>query len=173
MGFARRRRLRLINGGRMCSEKHRIGYCWSDLHPGFLTKGLMAQHQCVEKECVFFEKFKDCSYWIHKEKEKALKSKSSDLRAEKALRSRNANFLLARFRELTKDIEGFGVAGVEYKDGVYMARFVAVRFVDVSYLKECASKLGSELGLVVRFYFIKNTPDIRFKILKQLKTLDS
>ena len=38
-----------ITGSNKC-----VGYCQYDGHPGFLTKDLLKQHNCIEKECYHF-----------------------------------------------------------------------------------------------------------------------
>lgn len=40
-----------ITGSNKC-----VGYCQYDGHPGFLTKDLLKQHNCIEKECYHFVK---------------------------------------------------------------------------------------------------------------------
>lgn len=40
-----------------------VGYCHNYNHTAYLTKGIMKEHQCLEKGCFFFEKFHDYPYW--------------------------------------------------------------------------------------------------------------
>lgn len=41
-----------------------VGCCHNALHPGKLTKQLLKQHDCLRKDCRFFEKYEDAAYWI-------------------------------------------------------------------------------------------------------------
>ena len=40
-----------------------VGCCHNLLHPGKLTKRLMTQHDCLGKNCRYFEKYEDAGYW--------------------------------------------------------------------------------------------------------------
>lgn len=57
-------RARLLGGS--CIEIRRkmlVGCCHNRIHPGKLTLQLMEAHDCLGKECHFFEKYEDASYW--------------------------------------------------------------------------------------------------------------
>ena len=57
--------------GNACKEEQRIGYCWSEIHRGYLTVRLMKEHQCCERNCRHFQKYEDAQYWKQKEKRKS------------------------------------------------------------------------------------------------------
>ena len=40
-----------------------VGFCWNEVHRGYLTKKQMNQHQCLEKNCHRFEKIETAPYW--------------------------------------------------------------------------------------------------------------
>lgn len=52
-----------------------VGYCHNEDHKGFLTVSIMNDHDCIGKECHYFEKFEDYPFWIkyrRKEQQKEL-----------------------------------------------------------------------------------------------------
>jgi len=88
---------RLFTGEHVVLKRGRIvGCCHNNIHPGKMTKGLLKQHDCLGKQCRFFEKYEDSPYWENdrnrkKEREKA-KQKKKEQRAaaiaeEESLRS--------------------------------------------------------------------------------------
>lgn len=40
-----------------------VGCCHNRLHPGRMTQKLMEQHDCLGKQCRYFEKYEAASYW--------------------------------------------------------------------------------------------------------------
>jgi len=50
-----------------------VGCCHSMIHPGKLTRKIMEEHDCVGKNCRFFEKYADSSYWVAEENRKMQK----------------------------------------------------------------------------------------------------
>ena len=62
----------LMTGERVYLERREVlGNCWCDLHPGKLTKKLIVEHDCIGKECHYFQKYEELPYWKAKEQEKA------------------------------------------------------------------------------------------------------
>lgn len=59
-----------------------VGYCHYSLHPGNLTAKLMADHECLKKNCRCFEKNISCPYWL------AYQSKKNAQRIKKAQEQR-------------------------------------------------------------------------------------
>lgn len=41
-----------------------VGYCHNEDHKGFITVTIMKEHDCIAKECHYFEKFEDYPFWI-------------------------------------------------------------------------------------------------------------
>lgn len=48
---------------RKINTKALVGKCHNKLHKGYLTVELLRKHQCIEKNCVFIEKFEDYPFW--------------------------------------------------------------------------------------------------------------
>lgn len=40
-----------------------VGYCHHKEHKGFITISIMNEHNCIAKECHYFEKFEDYPFW--------------------------------------------------------------------------------------------------------------
>lgn len=68
-----------------------VGYCHNEAHKGFLTVTIMNEHDCINKECFYFEKFEDYPFWRKKQR----KEKQEKLRKIKAAR-RKENARLAK-----------------------------------------------------------------------------
>lgn len=47
-----------------------VGFCHCKLHTGHLLKSTMKEHECISKQCPFFNKFEDYPYWVEKENHK-------------------------------------------------------------------------------------------------------
>ena len=51
-----------------------VGYCHNKDHKGCLTVTIMNEHDCVGKNCHYFEKFEDSPYWQKANRKEALKT---------------------------------------------------------------------------------------------------
>lgn len=58
---------------RFIDKKYRtkppIGYCWCLTHRGYLNPKLLNEHKCLEKKCVFLQKYLEHPFWEMKERE--------------------------------------------------------------------------------------------------------
>lgn len=41
-----------------------IGYCHYKIHYGGITRDILKKHECVSKQCKYFEKYEDSPYWL-------------------------------------------------------------------------------------------------------------
>ena len=91
----------LIDGTRIKLEQNKIlGKCRSRIHPGTLTKRLMLEHDCIGKQCPFFQKNEAAAYWINDE---ARKKKKAENKAERdAKRKKEKQALLRKEKLLGK-----------------------------------------------------------------------
>ena len=65
---------RLLGGAHIeIRRKLLVGFCHNQIHPGKMTRQLMEEHDCLGKECRFFEKYEDASYWRDRARKTALK----------------------------------------------------------------------------------------------------
>lgn len=51
-----------------------VGCCHNTLHPGKLTRKIMDEHDCIGKNCCFFEKYSGSSFWLAQEAKKRRKA---------------------------------------------------------------------------------------------------
>lgn len=49
-------------------SKFPCGYCHNKTHRGYVSVKALKDHKCLAKQCLFFEKFEEHSYWAMKEK---------------------------------------------------------------------------------------------------------
>lgn len=60
--------VRLISGAQVEKEKG-IAFCHCDTHRGYLSKSLISSHNCIQKQCPFFNKINK-KYWKNIENKK-------------------------------------------------------------------------------------------------------
>ena len=66
IGFEERYAPRTINGGQIeCKDV--VGYCHCNTHPGYLLTKQLKDHECLKKECPWFEKNADSVYFRRKQ----------------------------------------------------------------------------------------------------------
>lgn len=59
-----------------------VGCCHNLIHPGKLTKSLMLEHDCLGKQCAFFEKYQESGYWqeqLRKKKQRESRKREKQL----------------------------------------------------------------------------------------------
>ena len=103
------RRVHLIGGTYATIDTNSIvGYCHNETHKGFLTVAIMNEHDCIGKECFYFEKFEDYPFWQKKqrkdEQEKLAKVKAArrkeNARLAKENLERKNTLMVSRAEEL-------------------------------------------------------------------------
>lgn len=74
--MGKRRIPKMIDGTQLCKESKRVGYCWCSLHPGYINKRLIGEHDCLNKKCPFFEILdRNSTYWDKKKEREEGKNK--------------------------------------------------------------------------------------------------
>ena len=74
--MGKRRIPKMIDGTQLCKESKRVGYCWCSLHPGYINKRLIGEHDCLNKKCPFFEMLdRNSTYWDKKKEREEGKNK--------------------------------------------------------------------------------------------------
>ena len=138
-----RKRVHLVSGQWVLKDNNVIGYCSYKLHKGCVTKKLLKDHQCLEKNCPFLQKYKDVPYW--KEREKAIQSKNQRKQKKKDIKKHeeecrefllsSANGLLdkmqldieiieIKFIASEKKVVIFYISDSPFDDSVYFREFV-------------------------------------------------
>lgn len=113
-----------VNGGR-CDVRQRIGYCWLEKHRGYITKQILEEHRCIEKNCNFFQKYEDAQYWQEKEKQRKLRKQRK--KEKKEIQKQEQN-ILCLFREKTKDFDNFAIVGVAKVGKIFEVSFVTLEY---------------------------------------------
>ena len=77
-----------------------VGCCHNLLHPGKLTKRLMTQHDCLGKNCRYFEKYEDAGYWKECDRKKEQKWTARQLQRMKRAQEAATEAILQNLAEL-------------------------------------------------------------------------
>jgi hypothetical protein len=77
-----------------------VGCCHNLLHPGKLTKRLMTQHDCLGKNCRYFEKYEDAGYWKECDRKKEQKRTARQLQRIKREQEAATEAILQNLAEL-------------------------------------------------------------------------
>lgn len=116
--------------GSFCCDTKCVGFCWSKLHKGYITKNLMKQHRCIEKNCKSFQKIPDAPYWAVKETKTQKRKNRKELK--KIVAAQEADFL-KQMRDLTIHDFNFFPIAVELKNDIYEVRIINYKPVDYKY----------------------------------------
>lgn len=104
-----------------------IGFCWNEVHRGYLTKKQMDQHQCLEKNCHRFEKIETAPYWSQQIEKR---QNRKDAKQAKKQSANEAEEFLAKIRELTINDFNFYPVACELKDNTYEVRIINYKSID-------------------------------------------
>lgn len=116
----------LINGSR-CGSAKCLGYCHFDEHPGFLNQKLLRKHQCLEKDCKYFQP-------------KPRRPK----RPQEEVYNRAAD-IVEFSNKIMQDCEGIKAVKAEQDSrGDWIVRFVAVASCEKEHLEVRISRLAGE-----------------------------
>lgn len=107
-----------------------VGYCHCDTHPGYICKDTFKKHDCIGKQCVFFEKFNDFPYWISKEREKQIKKERRLNKKTKKSEENNDSKKIIKIADKAIEVLGYPiiitrVAPVKEKGNVYIINYVS------------------------------------------------
>lgn len=155
--------------GKKCQEEQRVGYCWSEMHRGYLTLPLMREHQCIEKGCKHFQKYEQAPHWRIKEKRRAQRKQTQAQEKEKQQKLQS---ILNTIRALTKEDQDFFAISVEEGTGLYrhqyIVRFIKFGWVDINYYVKL---LKQRCNVSIYLQEIKNTHENKMQILKAQKLI--
>lgn len=143
---------RLLGGAHIrIRRKLLVGYCHNRLHTGKLTQKLMEEHDCLGKECRFFEKYETASYWKERNQKAALKSllrKQRNHQKEQAQQQEAAALSLKDQFQRYADDAGYTMQIVrvqEEKQGVLKVFYVSEnRFRDGNLFPNFLSRIRQE-----------------------------
>lgn len=81
----------------LIASRNIVGQCHNLRHPGKLTRALMEEHDCLNKQCPFFKKNDNAAYWLALEKKNLRKTEA---RAQLAEHKRQRVAQNSRFEEM-------------------------------------------------------------------------
>lgn len=79
------------------THKRIVGCCHNSLHPGKLTRKIMEEHDCLGKQCRYFEKYSEAGYW-HEHEQKQLRK--ADAKKSKKLKLQQQAAEAEQFEEM-------------------------------------------------------------------------
>ena len=68
-----------------------VGYCHFEGHPGEITRNLLSAHRCLEKQCVFLERYGSNPYWSDRAVAEARMLKSKGAKKELRRKKKQAD----------------------------------------------------------------------------------
>lgn len=77
-----------------------VGCCHNLIHPGKLTRKLMEEHDCLGKNCKFFEKYRESTYWAAEENRKRQKEQRKQIQQAQKEAARKLEDELAELKDL-------------------------------------------------------------------------
>lgn len=137
-------------GGRTAEVSFRalVGCCHNRIHPGKLTRKLMGAHDCLGKECSFFEKYEDADYWREKNRKAAAKKKHRQKQTLEKVQQQRREADALTLKDLFQT----------YADGAgYVLRIVRVQ--------------EEKKGLLKVFYVSENMKPFRKRLMEPLEHL--
>lgn len=143
------------------SEKLIVGYCHYYKHKGTVTKKILKNHKCVIKDCHYFEKYADNSYWKNVEQKKAiqLKKRETALRIKNEEEARNKEWI--EKAEHIADIQELELKIIRIKKVPKKKKYVLFYISknpknDWYMFLELAKEFGKEIGGTVELRHIKD-----------------
>lgn len=77
-----------------------VGYCHNRIHPGKLTRKILEEHDCLGKNCKFFEKYPESTYWAAEENRRKQKEKRKQARQAEKMAAQQLEEELSELKEL-------------------------------------------------------------------------
>lgn len=148
--------------GSPCASTKCVGYCWSKIHKGYITKNLMAQHQCIEKNCKSFQKIPEASYWVSKEAKAQERKTGKQLK--KFIAAEEAAFL-QEIRDITIHDYNFYPVAAELKDDTFNVRIINFEPIDYSHYSALFSSAAD--GRKIHFTKIKTNKERKQLIIEK------
>ena len=147
--------------GTISEESKHVGFCFNNTHRGYLTKKLMDEHQCLEKNCRYFKKYENSPYWVHRQQ---VIDKRERLQAEKKYYEMLCDLVLYIMRDVTRDIVGFAVTAAYIENNIMNVRYVSLRNINLREEREALRKL---IKMKCNFIGIKTSHDNKFHLLEK------
>ena len=118
--------------GNECQSTKCVGFCWNEVHRGYLTKKQMDQHQCLAKGCHRFEKIETAPYWAQQAAKRQTRKEGKHIKKQAIS---EADEFLVKIRELTINDFNFYPVACELKDNTYEVRIINYKSIDFAYYR--------------------------------------
>ena len=105
-----------------------IAYCNNATHYGWINKGLMKKHRCIEKECPYMEKANQ-SYWLNLEVEKVKRDEARKRKKEVETQTRKRDEYI---RSIFLPYDDIYVTSIREENGQLNISYIFDKFVDLS-----------------------------------------
>lgn len=150
--------------GRNCSRESRVGYCWCKLHRGYLTASLLKEHNCIENNCMYFQKFKESQFWRQKEKEKRNRKEKQRLKKEIEQFEKNITIMA---REMVKDINNIYVINTQKnkQENTYTIRYISTD--GKNNITELQNRLSEQSKQKCHWVSINATPEMQLALIQK------
>ena len=159
--MSKERKYRMVNGAPLCAPERQVGYCWCELHPGYLHKHLMDEHQCVERKCEHFEKFKESEYWKRKAK---IKEDRIAGKLEKKRIEQLCNSIYQEFETIFVNNSNIAILNVEHLNGTYIARLVTIGHEGTS---DIIKAIERKYQVKIKVVYVQNTYQFRKELIQK------
>lgn len=157
--------VRTIDGS-YCTLNRRVGYCWNRIHRGVLTRPQMEQHQCIERNCHYFQKYPDAEYWQRKAQAKE-RRQNGKMKAK--ARAQAEAMVLETIRDITADDDTFfAIRANETSPGHYTVRYLRFAWVNLATYR---AQFERECGVRIHLEEIKTDYESKIKILQVQKLI--
>jgi hypothetical protein len=151
--------VRMINGDR-CLESSAVGFCHCDVHRGYLTKALMKQHDCLNKECTFLRKLNP-AYWARLQGiEKEKRQKRADIEAERT----KTELLHADIHRIIEANPHVYVTAIRVENGVLVIYYISDCYVD---LRKEVRIIRDKYKCIIRLCAVRTTGEIIYKLIRK------
>ena len=98
-----KRKVRLINGKyTIVNTDQIVGFCYSPVHRGYITKKLLKEHDCIKKNCNKLERMEDYPFWKNYIKKKEQRDSA---KAKKKVKSELNDLMLQSAIELSQNTD--------------------------------------------------------------------
>ena len=149
----------LLNGA-LCKYSKAIAFCHCDIHRGFITKALLSSHECLEKECSFFQRINP-DYWEGLDRlERARTKRRNQVKIMKDYDAKSKKFIESVF----KPFSNVYITSITLTNQLIEITYITNGFVD---LGPAADALRRRFGCAVRLRYVRSSEEVRKQIFNK------
>ncbi|SFW22297.1 hypothetical protein [Ruminococcus flavefaciens] len=161
--------IRLVTGERVLKPRNYVvGFCHFPGHKGGITRKILQEHDCLNKNCSFLEKYTDNQYWDELKriqlKKSRRKNKIQTIKAEKAAIKRQFDAITSIYYEIALCIIeelGYDIKILDIKKVPQMRKYALIYISSNPYndwyrYMELVHAFVSKTGLYLELKHAKN-----------------